>query len=123
MPEIYRTPGSAAAKEHKTGYLTIRGKDMMFPAGEKLAVQHIKDGLSNTAMIVEVDDERAVTWTKPDDFEPAGDDPLKGLLIRNGKIHVLFGDGSVHTLSDSINKENLRAIYTRAGGESVNLNN
>ncbi len=123
MPAVFHTPGSAAVKEHKTGYVTVRGKDMMFPVGEKIGMQHVKDGLSNTAMIVEVDDERAVVWTKPDDFEPPSDEPLKGLRIRNGKIHILFGDGAVHGLPDSINKENLRAIYTRAGGESVNLNN
>jgi hypothetical protein len=123
MPALYRTPGSAAAKEHKTGYLSVRGKDTIHPAGEKIRPKDITDGFSQTAMIVEVDDERAVIWTKPDDFEPASDDPLKGLLIRNGKFHLLFGDGSVHTLPDSINKETLRALYTRAGGETVNLNN
>ena len=59
---------------------------------------HMRDGTSNTAMVLEVDDEHAVIWTKPDDFEPDKDDPLKGVVsLRNGKFLVLMGDAAVLT--------------------------
>jgi hypothetical protein len=73
-------------------------------------------------MVLEVADEHAVVWTKPDDFEPDKDDPLKGVIgLRDGKFLVLLADGSVHTLPASIDKETVKALYTRAGGEAVDL--
>jgi hypothetical protein len=75
-------------------------------------------------MVLEVDDEHAVVWTKPDDFEPDKDDPLKGVVgLRNGKFLTLFGDASVRLLPGTLSKDTIRAIFTQAGGEVVNLPN
>jgi hypothetical protein len=122
MPTVYRTPGSKAFEQHKTNYVAVRGKDTLLPAGAKTTIKSITDGLSQTAMVLEVADEHAVVWTKPDDFEPDKDDPLKGVIgLRDGKFLVLLADGSVHTLPASIDKETVKALYTRAGGEAVDL--
>jgi len=124
MPAIYRTPGSRLHQKHMTNYLTVRGKDMAFPPATKTSMAHLRDGTSNTAMVLEVSDERAVIWTKPDDFEPDKDDPLKGVVgLRDGKFLVVFADGSVRTLSASLNKDAVRAMFTRDGGEVVELEN
>ena len=122
MPAIYRTPGSNVHQKHMTNYLAIRGKDTVFPPGAKTSMAHLRDGTSKTAMVLEVSDERAVVWTKPDDFEPDEDDPLKGVVgLRNGKFLVVFADGAVRTLSGSLDKNVVRAICTRDGGEVVDL--
>jgi hypothetical protein len=122
MPPFYQAPGTGVADKHKTNYVTVRGKDTMFPAGKAARFSDIKDGLSNTAMVVEVSDDQAVVWTKPDDFEPDAENPLKGVVgLRRGKFLMLFGDASVQALSESLDKETVRAIYTRAGGEVVDF--
>jgi hypothetical protein len=124
MPAIYRTPGSKVHQKHMTNYLAIRGKDTVFPPGAKTSMAHLRDGTSKTAMILEVSDERAVIWTKPDDFEPDKDDPLKGVVgLRNGSFLVVFADGAVRTLSASLDKDIVRAMFTRDGGEVVDLEN
>jgi hypothetical protein len=121
MPKLYAAPGSKVAEKHMTNYVTVRGKDTIFPAGQATRISHIVDGTSNTAMVLEVSDERAVIWTKPDDFGPDKDDPLKGVVgLRDGRFLVLFADASVHTLSGSLSKEAVRAMFTRGGGEAVN---
>lgn len=122
MPAFYQAPGSGVADKHKTNYVTVRGKETIFPAGKAARMSDIKDGTSNTAMVLEVSDDKAVIWTKPDDFEPDTDEPLKGVVgLRSGKFLVLFGDGHVSTLSESLDKETVRAIFTRAGGELVDF--
>jgi uncharacterized protein DUF1559 len=124
MPKIYATPGSKVAQKHMTNYLTVRGKDTMFPSGKETSLARVTDGTSNTVMVLEVDDEHAVVWTRPDDFEPDKDDPLKGIVgLRNGKFLTLFGDASVRLLPDTLSKDTIRAIFTQAGGEVVNLPN
>ena len=87
-----------------------------------MRIADIRDGVSNTAMLVEVNDDRAVTWTKPDDFDWKADDPAAGLgSMHPGDIFVVaFCDG--HTVvipKSSATKENLTAIFTKAGGEAV----
>jgi hypothetical protein len=124
MPKLYATPGSKAAEKHMTNYLTVRGKDTAFPAGQATRISHLVDGTSNTALVLEVDDEHAVIWTRPDDFEPDKDEPLKGVVgLRNGKFLVLMGDAAVLALPNTLSKETVRALFTRGGGEPADFRN
>jgi hypothetical protein len=120
MPKIYAAPGSKAAREFKTNYLVPRGDETIFNKGKKPRIQDITDGTSNTIMIVEASDERAVTWTKPDDYEFDGKQPMAGLVgLRRGGFLAAFADGSVRFLKDTIKGETLKALFTRAGGEVI----
>ncbi|MFH1922242.1 MAG: DUF1559 domain-containing protein [Planctomycetota bacterium] len=66
-------------------------------------------------------DESAVIWTKPDDFVPDPDNPIKGLVgLRPGGFLAGFADGSVRFFSASIDGRILQALFTRNGGEVVN---
>jgi hypothetical protein len=122
MPKVYAAPGSKVGDKHMTNYVTVRGKDTMFPAGKASRFADVVDGLSNTAMVLEVSDERAVVWTKPDDFEPDKDEPLKGVVgLRDGKFLVLMGDGAVHSLPATLSKETIQALFTRGGGETADF--
>ena len=70
--------------------------------------------------MVEASDDRAVIWTKPDDYEVDFKQPKAGLVgLRKGGFLAAFADGSVHFLKDSIDSETLKALFTRAGGERV----
>lgn len=71
-------------------------------------------------MVVETHADRAVIWTKPDDLEVNFDKPTTGLAgARSDGFFVLMADGSVITISDKINRETLKALFTKAGGEKV----
>jgi hypothetical protein len=128
MPPVYRSPNSNAAPG-KTNYLGVRGKEKVFVAPKQdfqgkwplgTGMQEILDGTSNTIMVVEVNDETAVTWTKPDDFEPDEENPLKGLLgLRPGGFQAGLCDGSVRFFAGSIDPKVLKAMFTKAGGEVV----
>lgn len=121
MPKIFAAPGSKAAREFKTDYLVPRGDDTMFPGAKKIKPAQVADGLSNTISLVEVNDDRAVIWTKPDDFTIDPKQPMAGLGgLRRGGFIAAFGDGSVHFLKDTIKPETLKALFTRAGGEFIN---
>ena len=131
MPPAYRNPSSKAAPG-KTTYLGVRGKDMLFvppknkdqaaksPQGTRMA--DITDGTSNTAMVVEANDESAVIWTKPDDFEPDPENPLKGLLgTRPEGFLMLLCDGSVQLIRATLDPEMLNRLYTRSDGNPIRL--
>jgi hypothetical protein len=80
--------------------------------------QKITDGTSNTIMILEANPKNAVVWTKPDDLPIDLADPLKGLKGQKSKgFNAAFGDGSVRFISDSIDPELLRKLFTMDGGE------
>jgi hypothetical protein len=128
MPPVYRSPNSRA-EPGKTNYLGVRGKDKVFVEPKKDApgrwplgtsFREILDGTSNTIMVVEVNDQAAAIWTKPDDFEPDEQNPLQGLLgLRPGGFQVGFCDGSVRFVAASIAPNVLKAMFTKAGGEIV----
>lgn len=131
MPEIYAPPNTPLPAG-KTTYLTIAAKDAMLQgpqAGENgkpyprtTGFRDVLDGTSNTVMTVEANAGSAVTWTKPDDYEYSDEDPAKGLRgVYPGAMLMGMGDGSVHTVSEAVMPKMLKAMFTRAGGEVVNI--
>jgi len=129
MPTVYQTPGSLAGPG-KTNYLVIRSAQSVIQIppratwGKKMPVgsriRDITDGTSNTAMVVEASDVASVIWTKPDDITPDTKDPAKGMrgLRRNG-FAALLSDGSVTFISNQVDSNVLKAVFTRNGGEAV----
>ena len=122
MPAVFRNPNSAVAGEGKTNYLTPRGEKTIFPNDKGMLLKDITDGLSNTFLTLEVSDEKAVEWTRPDDFEYDESDPLKGLLgLRPGGFLAGLADGSVRFIASTTDPATLKALFTRNGGETVKL--
>ncbi|MCH7729555.1 MAG: DUF1559 domain-containing protein, partial [Planctomycetes bacterium] len=121
MPPTLAAPG-ADAGEGKTVYLTVRHEKAMFPGKMQTSFRDITDGSAFTIMTVEASNESAVVWTKPDDYDLDLKNPLRGLVqLRKGGFLVLMGDGSVHKVSEKIDPEMLNALFTRNGGEVVDL--
>ena len=121
MPAEYRSPASQRKEQGYTSYLVPAGKETVFPPGGKgTSMKEIKDGSSNTVMVVEVDDEHAMPWTKPEDLTLDPKDPAKGLggLFKGG-FNALYCDGHVELVPLPQPAEKLRALFTPSGGEAV----
>ncbi len=130
MPATYRAPGSRSPPG-TTNYLGVGGADGVFvrPRGGEGAdrllgtgMAHITDGTSNTIMTVEAPDELAIIWTRPGDFSPNKQNPVQGLVgLRQNIFLAGLTDGSVRVMSQTIDPKTLRALFTKSGGELVNL--
>jgi hypothetical protein len=96
----------------------------VFAGPDGIAIRKISDGLSNTIGVVEVDEEHAVPWTKPEDwtFDPAN--PAKGLggHFPDQIFLCMMCDGSAHAIPTAKKMETLRALLTRDGGEALGPN-
>jgi hypothetical protein len=127
MPTVYKVPGGLKVDDGKTCYLVPTGDDTMFPKGEAGSAKGvgfgaITDGLSNTIMVVEAAPSKAVPWTKPEEWEFDPDKPNQGLVgHRPNNFLAAFGDGSVRRIAKTTKDETLKALFTRGGGEVVDL--
>lgn len=120
MPSVYRLPITKNTEPGRTNYLLPVGNGAGFTADKPTEIKDITDGTSNTIMIIEVDDDHAVPWTKPDDWQFDPQQPAKGLgQFFDGRFNAAFFDGSVHSISAAIDPKTLKALFTRAGGEPV----
>jgi hypothetical protein len=122
MPKVYRSPLARKAAEGKTTYLAPVGKDTAFPPGKTgvLMPKDFPDGTSNTLLIVEATGERAVYWTSPEDLPYNPKEPLAGLVGKKGEeFPAALADGSARLIPVSIGLDNIRALFTRNGGEAI----
>jgi hypothetical protein len=123
MPDFYKTLGNNAANTTTT--LAVRGEKTVFPGGKAVSEAEVKDGLDSTIMVVEVETAKAVPWTKPDDFQYDEKKPTAGLTSSApygpGVFFALFCDGTLRWISNTADHAALCALFTRAGGEKVDL--
>lgn len=131
MPEIFIDPSSPGLTtvDGKTHYLAISGVGNAItdkPEGTKL--EEINDnhefgnGLSSTAIIVQVNDAHAVEWTKPIDYDTAAyaAKPTAGI----GKLHpgvfmTGFANGQVVATLLTITPEEFAAGASISSGETT----
>jgi type II secretory pathway pseudopilin PulG len=120
MPAVFATPNRP--NDGKTAYLVPLGQGTIFGDGKGPTTSEIRDGTSNTILIVEADDDRAVEWTRPGDleFDPAR--PLAGLgHVRKGGFLAALADASVRLISDRTPAETLQALFEANDGKDVDL--
>ncbi len=80
MPALFRSPNIVDADPGKTTYLVPVGPALIFDGPKKTKITEITDGTSNTILVVEADDSRAVWWTQPGDYTVDRKEPKAGLL-------------------------------------------
>lgn len=121
MPKVYSlSKNPDLMKEGKTTLVVPVGPNTIFPGGKPTRIADITDGTSNTILVVDVADEQAVIWTKPDDWKVDEKNPKKGLATRfENNLLASFADGSVRFLSGKIDPRKLAALLTRHGGEVI----
>jgi hypothetical protein len=120
MPAVYGNPNSAVAGGGKTNYLAPRGDKTIFANDKGTKISDVTDGTSNTIVTLEVPDNEAVVWTKPDDFKYDENAPMKGLLgMRTNGFIAGLADGSVRFFMLPLDPTVVKAMFTRNGGEKV----
>lgn len=123
MPESYADPDpavrAAIGDRGRTTFLAPRAEGTVFGGREGIKFSEMKDGSSNTIMAVEVVPERAVVWTKPDDWEVDLANPLDGVKRsdRDGFV-AAWGDGHSSVISNGADAEEFRGNLTYDGGEA-----
>ena len=94
----------------------------MFVAGEVgPSFEQIRDGSSNTIMLLEVDPAAAVPWTKPNaDWVYEPDDPMRYLgNVRPRLILAGFADGSVQPISTDTFPDHFNGMITCDAGDTA----
>jgi hypothetical protein len=123
MPALFVDPSSGLnPAEGKTSYLAVQGEGNFLTgteAGRKISA--ISDGTSNTVALVQVSNDAAAVWTKPDDWTPDEDNPLVGTgEYHPGVFLAGFCDGHVSAISHEVDPAVWLSMLTIAGGEVLN---
>jgi hypothetical protein len=114
--KAYEVPGLQGLPPGMTHYRALVGGGATFELTEGVKFAQVKDGLSNTIMVVEAKD--GVPWTKPDDLTYSPEKLPEIGYFKDG-FNALFGDGSVRWIKRGIDPKTLHALITRAGGEPI----
>lgn len=115
----YQCPSAVLPESHAV-YMAIVTSNSCFQATEPRLLSDIKDGLSKTLMVIEVDVEHAVPWMAPSDANEVVLQSLfpQGKHTHTGGMHAASVDGSVRFIDQNLSPDVLRAIISIAGGET-----
>lgn len=119
---LYICPTSSSTGMTTTCYVAISGDHTVMGAGKCIPFNDIKDGASNTLMVVEACGMN-IPWIKPQDLDENAvtrvGDP-NGISSRHvGGAHALMADGSVRFVSENVSPAVIQALITRDEGDST----
>ncbi|HEX7378406.1 MAG TPA: DUF1559 domain-containing protein [Pirellulales bacterium] len=98
------------------------GEGTMFNGEAHADFRTIKDGTSNTLMVVESNADHAVIWTKPDDLEIDPENPLAGLGdLHPGGFLAVFADGHTSFIKKTIDAAMLLGLFNPNDGQPVTI--
>jgi hypothetical protein len=120
MPKVFRSPFIVDAAAGKTTYLVPAGPELIFDGPKQTKISQITDGTSNTILVVEANESKAVWWTQPEDYAVDRKNPKAG-LVRTGSIGILaaFADGSVQILPRTTRDEVMWLYFCPNDGMSI----
>ena len=120
MPKMYLSSGNYDVNTaFKTTFLAPVAKETIFSPAGGVTKNSVSDGLSNTILIADVDDDFATEWTRPVDLNVNPQNPALGLTNSNpAGFMALFGDGSVK-VAPNRPLPNVWAMFTIGGGEQI----
>ncbi len=120
MPEVYAPVLPTDEPRISTYYQVFTGPGALFEDKRGPAFEDIKDGTSPTFLVVEAG--TPVPWTKPEDIEYDKKKPLPklGRQFDDG-FYGAMCDGAVRFYRNNTDKDFLRALITRDGGERISF--
>ena len=118
MPEAFRHP-LVKTKPGYTVYHMANGPGLFSESPLSTKIADIHDGTSNTIAIIETTEEAATPWTKPGDVNPLENIPV--MRTTDGLVQVGLADGSVRSISVATDLNKIKAMFTRAGGETFDV--
>lgn len=119
-PPHYKCPSSTCPFSHTT-YMAVVTPDSVLRPEASCRLAEIKDGTSNTLLVIEVDAEHAVPWMTPQDVDEAY---FLGVVSKAktshvGGLHGVLADGTVRFLSENLSADVRHALVTADGNETV----
>jgi hypothetical protein len=127
MPPVYTCPcddhGGKCDAPTMTSYVAVVGDETAWPEDGAVSIRDIKDGATNTLLIVEVANS-GIHWMEPRDLHVAQMAPTinaksgQGISCRHtGGAHGLIADGSVRFIPENLTADALRAWLTAHAGD------
>ena len=116
MPDIYGCPTDSDADDNETDYVVVTGPGTVFEGAKRVSFPQIRDGRSNTIMLVEVSDS-FINWLEPTDVTVA--ELIRHSSNHNGGYNAGFCDGSVKFIPDTLDISQLRDMSTISGEETA----
>jgi prepilin-type processing-associated H-X9-DG protein len=125
IPPPYRCPTdpTSGPASTTTNYAAITGPGTMFDGETSANFGTIKDGTSNTLIVVETT--AGINWMEPRDLDinqmtfQVNASPKEISSHHPGGAQVVFADGHTNFLRQSMPAHILRALISKAGGEPL----
>lgn len=124
MPDVFLSPGVAnPLVASESSYMLVTGPGTMFPPSGPVARNLISDGVANTLLVVQTDNQ-SVPWTEPKDLDitklPAQIGQANGIGgMHHGGATAVFVDGEAAWLPADTSKTIIDSLLSPTGGESV----
>lgn len=119
---LYHCPSSTHG-DNETTYLAITGPGSLFTDAGVRDFDDITDEPTETLIVIETTADRAVEWMSPQDMTV---DELLAIIEdpdaetnHPGMLMAAFADGTVRVITLDYDTEQIRAMLTIAGGETV----
>ena len=103
--------------DESTNFLLPSATGFIFSGGGGFSGE-VEDGRVNTILLLEVDDEHVVPWTKPEDFQPTDRQNLKKYLgnLRGDGTFAVWGNGWPVLLASKLSEAQLyKALSSEQG--------
>lgn len=118
MPEVFKTDG--VTKLGHTSLHVFTGENAPFGDGsQQTRIRDFQDGTSNTFLVVDAGASKASIWTKPGGLEFTGEDGIKILGNIGETFHALLADGSVRSVSATIDEGVLNHLIQHQDGNPI----
>ncbi|HEV7221686.1 MAG TPA: DUF1559 domain-containing protein [Pirellulales bacterium] len=125
MPAAFRCPNDKANPGTLTDYVAIVGPETIWQPNHGTTFKEISDGSSQTIAVVEASGAR-INWMEPRDLPfsavSKGINPKQGVGMSSQHpraVIAVFADGHTQTILETISPETLKALFTKAGGETI----
>ena len=121
IPPEYTSP---ERRDERTNLLAPAASNFVFRGTTTTKPRTVEDGIRSTVFLMEVDDEMAVPWTKPQDYETrllwkTRDDSLPGLgNLRGDGVFAIWGSGKPLLMQPKMGRRVFKEAFATDDGST-----